>query len=229
MSVFSVIHLIIFSLSIVFSLIVLGLNAYFLSVMVPHQFYFIFSALGIATAVLTILTVLIMLIVDLIRHGAFTSMIVIELVWLLILSILWIVTAGVAAAGFSLYFPQGCIYATDDPTANAYCMELQAVLAFAYLNFFIFLGYTSTLLALSLIELSRGKSVWTSSVKESTFLAPNSGPVQQVPLAQYSGAPAPGYTGTSVSQPQQPGTYTSYSGPPAQSTLHAAPAVPASV
>ncbi|KAG0707551.1 hypothetical protein DFH29DRAFT_844631 [Suillus ampliporus] len=217
MTLFSMIRLILFSISIVFSLIVLGLDAYFLSVTVPLQFYFTFSALGVATAVLTILTVPIMLIVDLIRHGAVTSMIVVELVWLSILWVLWVATAGEAANGFNLYFPRGCIYATDDPTANAYCMELQAVQAFAFLNFFIFLGYTCTLLVLSIISASRGKSVWTSSVKQSTFLAPSSGPVQQVPLAQYSGAPAPGYTGTPVSQPQQPGTYTSYSGPPAQS------------
>jgi hypothetical protein len=47
------------ALTVAFSLIGLGLNAYFISLTVPY-FYFIFSALGVATAVLTILTVPIM-------------------------------------------------------------------------------------------------------------------------------------------------------------------------
>lgn len=216
MALFSVIRIGIFSLSIVFSLIVLGLNAYYISLTQP--LYFIFSALGVATALLTILTVPVMLIVDSIRRGAFTSMIVVELVWLFILWVLWVATAGEAAATFNYYFPRGCIYASVDPTANAYCMELQAIQAFAFLNFFIFLGYTGTLLVFAIIAGSRGNSVWTSSVKESTFFPKNSWPAQQqVPLAQYSGAPAAGYTGTPVSQPQQLGTYTSHSGMPPQS------------
>jgi hypothetical protein len=47
------------ALTIAFSLIASGLNAYFTSLTVPY-FHLIFSALGIATAVLTILTVPIM-------------------------------------------------------------------------------------------------------------------------------------------------------------------------
>jgi hypothetical protein len=217
MGFFSVSRIILFSLTITFSLIDLGLNAYFISLTVPY-FYFIFSALGVATAVLTILTVPIMLIVDFVRRGAFTSMIVFELLWLFVLAILWVATAGEAIYTFNYYYPRGCVYADVDPTDNTYCLELQAVEAFAFLNFFIFLGYACVLLVFSIIGSSRGNSVWTSSVKEATFLAQKSWPAQQqVPLNQYSGAPPTGYTGTPVSHPQQLGTYSTHSGTPAHS------------
>ncbi|KAG1813230.1 uncharacterized protein BJ212DRAFT_1367319 [Suillus subaureus] len=212
MGLFSVARITLFSLAIAFSLIGLGLNAYFLSLTVPDNFYFIFSALGVATAMLTIVTIPIMLIIDFTRRGAFTSMIVFELSWLFILAILWVATAGEAITTFNYYYPRGCVDTTD-PTYNAYCMELQAVEAFAFLNFFIFLGYTCVLLVFSIIGSSRGNNVWTRSVKEATFFAQKSWPAQQqVPLSQYSGAPPTGYT--PVSQPQQLGTYSTHSGTP---------------
>jgi hypothetical protein len=120
-----------------------------------------------------------------------------------------------------------------DSIDNTYCMEVQAVEAFAFLNFFIckvytvqveslpndvivVLGYTCVLLVFSIIGSTRGNTIWTRSVKEATFLAQKSWPVQQqVPLNQYSGAPPTGYTGTPVSQPQQLGTYHTHSGAPA--------------
>jgi hypothetical protein len=214
MGYFSVARITLFSITIAFSLIGLGLNAYFLSLTEPHDFYFIFSALGVATALLTIVTIPIMLILDFIRRGAFTSMIVFELSWLFVLAILWVTTAGEAVSTSNYYYPQGCV--ATDSIDNTYCMEVQAVEAFAFLNFFIFLGYTCVLLVFSIIGSTRGNTIWTRSVKEATFLAQKSWPVQQqVPLNQYSGAPPTGYTGTPVSQPQQLGTYHTHSGAPA--------------
>ncbi|KAG1850595.1 hypothetical protein DFJ58DRAFT_661969 [Suillus subalutaceus] len=196
------------ALTIAFSLIGLGLNAYFLSLTAPYDFYYIFTALDTATAVLTIVTIPIMLIVDFTRRGAFTSMIVFELSWLFILAILWVATAGETVAASNYYYPRGCV--DSDPTFNTYCIEMQVMEAFAFLNFFIFLGYTCVLLVFSIIGSSHGNSVWTRSVKEATFFAQKS---QQVPLDQYSGAPPTGYT--AVSQPQQLGTYGTQSGTPA--------------
>ncbi|KAG1754797.1 uncharacterized protein EDB91DRAFT_1095634 [Suillus paluster] len=207
MTLFSVVRISIFSLSIIFSLIEIGLNAYFISLTEP--LYFIFSALGVATcASLSLVSVVHRLIVDFIATWGFH-------LHDFILWVLWVATAGEATYAFNYYFPRGCIYATYDPTYNTYCMEVQAVQAFAFLNFIMLLFYTCTLLVLSIIAANNGRSVWTSSVKASAFFA-SSGPVQQVPLTQYSGVPIPtaGYTGTPV---QQPGNYTSYSGTPAQS------------
>ncbi|KAG2138660.1 uncharacterized protein EDB93DRAFT_1299074 [Suillus bovinus] len=232
MGLFSVARITLFSLAIAFSLIALGLDAYFVSLTVPHNFYFVFSALGVATAVLTILTIPIMLILDFIRRGAVTSMIIFELSWLFILAILWVATAGEAVSTFNYYYPQGCDYRSgtwiSDTISNhaqslpgsdveTYCMELQAVEAFAFLNFFIFLGYTAVLLVFSIIGSSRGNGVWMYSVKEAKFLSQNSSRVQQqVPLSQYSGAPPTGYA------PVQLGTYSNHSGTPGQS-VHTQP------
>lgn len=194
MGFFSVARIVLFSMTIAFSVIGLGLNAYFLSLTMPDGFYFIFSVLGLVTTLLTIITIPIMLIVDFVRRGAFTSMIVFELSWLFTLAILWVATAGDAISTSNYYYPRGCV--DTNPTVNAYCMELQAVEAFAFLNFFILLGYTCVLLVFSIIGSSRGNDVWTRSVKEATFFVEKSWPVQQqVPLNQYSGTP--------VSQPQQ--------------------------
>ncbi|KAG2367718.1 hypothetical protein BDR07DRAFT_1392757 [Suillus spraguei] len=198
MGFFSVARIVLFSITIAFSVIELGLNAYFLSLTVPDDFYFIFSVLGLVTTLLTIITIPIMLIVGFVRRGAFTSMIVFELSWLFTLTILWVATAGDAISTSNYYYPQGCV--DTNPTVNAYCMELQAVEAFAFLNFFIFLGYTCVLLVFSIIGSSRGNDVWTRSVQEATFFAQKSWS-GQVPLNQYSGAPPTGLT--PVSQPQQ--------------------------
>ncbi|KAG1793865.1 uncharacterized protein HD556DRAFT_1308338 [Suillus plorans] len=212
---FSVARITLFSTAIAFSLIALGLNAYFISLTVPDDFYFTFSALGLATAMLTLFTIPVMLIVDFIRRGAFTSMVVFELSWLFLLAILWVATAGEAVSTFNFYYPQGCIY-TDGSDAETYCLELQAVEAFAFLNFFIFLGYTGVLLAFSIIGSTRGNGVWTYSVKEATFLGQKSQPIQQqVPLSQYSGVPPTGYA--PAVQPQQLGTYSTHSGTSPQS------------
>jgi len=205
----SMARIILFSLSIVFAVIELGINAYFLSLTAPG--YYIFSVLGMATSLLTILTIPIMLIVDVMRRGAFTSMIVVELVWLFILWVLWVATGGEAAYTFNFYFPDGCIYANIYPTINAYCNEVQAVEAFAFLNFLIFLIYTVLLLVFSIIASSRGQNVWMSSVKESTFFAPSSGLAQpQVPLTQYSGSPVTEHKG--IPPPQHFGNYNGYNG-----------------
>ncbi|KAG1828173.1 hypothetical protein EV424DRAFT_1536931 [Suillus variegatus] len=205
---FSVARITLFSLAIAFSLIGLGLNAYFISLTVSYDFYFTFSALGLATAMLTLFTIPVMLIIDFVRRGAFTSMVVFELSWLFTLAILWVATAGEAVSTFNFYYPRGCIYA-DGTEAETYCLELQAVEAFAFLNFFIFLGYTGVLLVFSIIGSTRGNGVWTYSVKEATFLGQKSQPIQQqVPLSQYSGAPPTGYA--PVVQPRQLGTYNTH-------------------
>ncbi|KAG1769144.1 hypothetical protein EV702DRAFT_1142624 [Suillus placidus] len=218
MGSFSWFRITVFSLSIPCSLIGLGLNAYSVSLTEPY-FYFIFSALGVATAVLTILTIPIMLIVDFIRRGAFTSMIIFELSWLFTLAILSFATSAESVSTSNSYFPRGCVYANTDPTANKYCMELLMLGTFAFSNFIMFLSYTCILLVFSIIGSSRGNSVWTYSVKDATFFGQNNSwhVRQQVPLNQYSGAPPTGYTGTPVSQPQQLGTHNTHSGTPAQS------------
>lgn len=217
MGVFYVARVIVLVLSVVFSLIVMGLSAHLISVTEEYYaLYFVFCALGIATAGLTVLTVPAMLIIDVLRRGAFTSMVVVELVWLFVLWVLWVATAGEAVSAGNFYFPSGCVY-DRYPTVNQACREIQAVEAFAFLAFFVLLGYTIVLLVFTCIAAARGNSLWLKSVKESTFLAPSStAPPPPQPMGQYQGSATPQYQ-VPVQQPQYTGasSHPQYSGSPA--------------
>ncbi|KAI9570204.1 hypothetical protein HD554DRAFT_2170379 [Boletus coccyginus] len=167
-----------------FSLIELAISANLTSQ--TEQFYAVtatFTALGIAVGVISVLTLPVMLIVDIIRRGAFTSMIVVELGWLGVLWILWVATAGESISEFNYVFPLGCIY--NDSTVNGMCQEVQAITAFSFLNFIILLLYTGVLSVMAVVAAARGQGVWLSSVKES--FGASAGPTQHS-MTQYSTA-----------------------------------------
>ncbi|KAI6047989.1 hypothetical protein EDC04DRAFT_42145 [Pisolithus marmoratus] len=209
MGAFYVARVVALAVSVVFSVIVLGLSAHLISLTEKYYaFYFIFGALGIATAVLTIFTVPVMLIIDVVRRGAFTSMVIVELIWLFVLWVLWVATAGEAVSAAELYFSAGCVY--ENSLVNQACHEIQAVEAFSFLVFFILLGYTIVLLVFTCIAAARGNSLWLKSVRESNFLAPSpTAPPPPQPMGQYPGTVAPQYQ----VPPQQP-QYTGASGQP---------------
>ncbi|KIL01012.1 hypothetical protein PAXRUDRAFT_821019 [Paxillus rubicundulus Ve08.2h10] len=212
MGAISVIRIVVLALSTVFSVVVLGLAAHLLW-LTSYWFaiYFIFCALGVAAAGLSLLTLPVMLVTDFIRRGAFTSMVVVELVWLFILWILWVATAAEAVNTSTYYFPYGCIDG-GDPIVLQACHEVQAIEAFSFLVFIILLVYTVLLLISALVAASRGDRVWLSSVRETTFFRSSNPPAQQHPMGQYNGTPAPQhqavpqqYVGTPV-QPQYIGS-----------------------
>ncbi|KIM70151.1 hypothetical protein SCLCIDRAFT_12726 [Scleroderma citrinum Foug A] len=217
MGFFTIFRIVMLALSVTFSVIVAGLSADLISLTEEYyNLYFTFAALGIATAGLTIFTIPVMLMVDFIRRGAFTSMILVELIWFFILWVLWVATAGEAVTAANTYFPQGCIYA-DYPLVNQACHEIQAVEAFSFLAFFVLLGYTIVLLVFACIAASRGNLPWFSSVKETSFLAPASMAPPTQAMGQYPGA-QPQYTAPVQPQysPVSPQTQPYYSPHPGQ-------------
>ncbi|KIO06878.1 hypothetical protein M404DRAFT_416562 [Pisolithus tinctorius Marx 270] len=219
MGVFHIARIIVLALLVVFSLIVVGLSGHLISLTEEYYaFYFVFCALGIATAVLTIFTVPVMLVVDVVRRGAFTSMIIVELVWLSVLWVFWVATAAEAVSAGNISFPSGCVY-EKYATVNGACREIQAVEAFSFLAFFVLLGYTIVLLVFTCIAASRGNSLWLKSVKDSTFLAPSpTAPPPPQPMGHYQGTPAGQYQ-VPVQQPQYTGVsgQHQYTGSPASS------------
>ncbi|KAF5388246.1 hypothetical protein D9615_000024 [Tricholomella constricta] len=200
----------------VFSLIVLALSAHLINTTTTfYGGYFSFSALGVATAVLTMLTLPVMLAVDNMRKGAFTSMIIVELAWLGFLWVLWLSSAATASQ-VSLFVFGGPTCGSRSSRLSTACREASAIQAFSYLNWFILFGYIGTLLAFSIMAATRGyKRVWFQSVKDTEFNAPpvpTAPVVQPIQTQQYAptntgvtqqayppGSPAPGWTG----QPQQ--------------------------
>ncbi|KAG6380821.1 hypothetical protein JVT61DRAFT_5206 [Boletus reticuloceps] len=166
MGVFSLVRIAVLGVTTLFSIIVLAISAHLIS---QTQQYFgvtvTFSSLAVAVAVISLLTLPVMLVVDFIRSGAFTSMIVVELAWLYTLCILWVATAGQTVTGFGFDVSSSCDFL--NPILNGACQSAQAIEAFSFLNFIILFLYASVLSVMAVVAATRGQSVWLSSVKES--------------------------------------------------------------
>ncbi|GLB33399.1 hypothetical protein LshimejAT787_0102830 [Lyophyllum shimeji] len=201
-----------FGAVILFSLIIIALCGHITNTTTTFLGgYFTFAAMGIATAVLSLLSLLTMLVVDNMRKGAFTSMIIVEIGWLGLLWVLWLTTAALTSQ-LGVFTGSSCH--TRNSTANTLCREISAVQAFAHLAWLVLFGYLGALITFSLIAANRGYNrVWFQSVKETEFNAPpvHQQPMQQPMQTQYlpaqntgvsyppQGSPAPGWAG----QPQQ--------------------------
>ncbi|KAK7058061.1 hypothetical protein R3P38DRAFT_2844201, partial [Favolaschia claudopus] len=176
------------SASLIFTLIVLGIAADLTSTSLKFlNVYFTFAALGIATAVLSLLTLPLMIWLDITRPGGPTSMIIVEMPWLFFLSILWLATGAQAAQVRSIGFWFACADLGDglDSIDAGACHEMSALEAFAFLNWLLLMGYALTLLIMSLVAANRKQTnVWTSSVANAPF---------------GSGAPDAGVGGTTTS------------------------------
>ncbi|RDX47605.1 hypothetical protein OH76DRAFT_721542 [Lentinus brumalis] len=128
--------------------------------------YYAFAALGVATGGLTMLSLPVILIIDLLRKGAFTSLVVVELSWLGILWVLWLATAALTVDSTS------AVFSTCDFILNQLCHETQAIEAFSFLAWIALLAYTILLLIVALVNASRGAPMWKSTVAASGGIAP---------------------------------------------------------
>lgn len=193
MGLFSTARLVVLVTSIVFATIVLGLAADLVSITESNAgLYWNFSALGVATAVLTFVTLIFMVVIDAYRRGAFTSRVVVEAVWLSILWVLWLSTGAYAAYTDSLVFiGSDCSFV--NPTASLVCGEFKAIEAFSFLTWIILMGYTGTLIVFAFIGQSRGNNSWTTTVRDASFLAHPApkGPIDGTPMEQHYAPPTP--------------------------------------
>jgi hypothetical protein len=137
-----------------------------------------FSVIGIATGILTLLTLPVFVIVDLIRKGAFTSMILTELITSTILWVLYLTTGALASHAFVGITGCSSLSVADGYPANAEtaCQDGMAVEALSFLSMAILIVYSFVLLVFTFIATSRGNNVWTSSVKDTNFFAPTAEP-----------------------------------------------------
>lgn len=182
--------------------------------------FFSFAALGIATGILTLLTLPAMLAVSLIRKGAITSMIVVEIAWTWFLWILWLSVGGSTA---SIYLIGNCgRYSGFAGSVEAACNESTAIAAFGFLSWILLMAYNAALITLTFRQHLRGNSgVWTRDIIETDFNAPgnttqvvydnkvNPGFAPQYPPAQM-GTPVAAtqpYPQSPYAQPQATGSY----------------------
>jgi hypothetical protein len=183
-----------------------------------YGFYYPFSALGIATAFLTLLTLPPMLFLSIKRKGAVTSMISIEVAWTWFLWILWLSTGGNAAGynlvgcGGSYYYDYyyGSYYSSSSYGGS--CREAQALTAFAFLGWIMLFAYNIALISFVVRLHMRGHTnVWTGYITETDFTAApahgnTAGVMQHDPkfapqypassvssAGPYPGSPNPGY------------------------------------
>jgi len=201
MAVIYFLRTIAFLTSVALSVIVLGV-ASDLTDFTTHAFipfYWSFQALAIATAVLTLLTLPIMLIVDLMRPGTWLSKIVVELAWVFILWVLWLATAGSTSTVNATLLSHDCTrYPGRSSTA---CSEIQVTEAFAFINWLLLLSYTVLVLTFSVSSAIKGQVVWFLSVRE----AWHSDRADDVPMAVASpfitGMPSASQNGHLYPQP----------------------------
>ncbi|KAI0069104.1 hypothetical protein BV25DRAFT_94285 [Artomyces pyxidatus] len=170
MGLFYIARLVTLATSLVFSIIVLGLAADMISITEEYlDSYYIFSALAVATAVLTFVTVLPMIVIDLFRRGAFSSWVVLEVSWLSILWVLWLSTAAYATwTDGQVFIGSSCSFV--DSTVSLVCNEFKAVEAFAYLTWILLMAYSVTLFAFAIKGQTLGNKTWTNTVRDATFL-----------------------------------------------------------
>jgi len=167
--------------------------------------YYPFSALGIATALLTLSTLPAMLFLSIKRKGAVTSMIAIEVGWTWFLWILWLSTGGNAASysilgcGGTYYYSYYTSY-TYSSSDGGSCPEAQALIAFSFLGWFMLFAYNITLISFAARLHMRGHArVWNGFITETDF---NAGPAHgNTAGVTHDPKFAPQYPASTVSSP----------------------------
>jgi len=144
------------------------------------------TGLALAISIITLITLGPMLIIDLLRSGAMSSWILIEVIVVGVLSILWLATGADAAAYTDGVVPNCSVF--DDTNVDVglvsvnlgvlgtLCRSYQAIEAFAFLNWLLLMGYAITLVVLTFMSSNRGNSgVWKSSVRQTDFMGGSPG------------------------------------------------------
>jgi len=206
MAFISVLRIVVLCTSIVFAVIALGLSAHLTSLIKALDGQTVpFTALALATACLTILTLPIMLVMEFVREGSFTSMVSVELIWIGILWIMWLALGADGVDSARPVFPHGCVELFFEEL-DLICHESMSIVAFSFLNFILLFGYSATLLVFAIIGAGRGQTVWTSSVKRANFLAPvntktnttmSSRSYKDIPMQQQQASRGAGHVGSS--------------------------------
>jgi hypothetical protein len=167
----SIVRAVIFATTISFAVIVMSISASLISLTEP-LFYYKFSALSLSTALLTIFTVIPMLVIDKLRQGSIFSYIIVEISWFSLLWVLWLSSGSYAAwtdGQIIDAYPgeSSCDFRNFSvPGAVQGCQEIKAITAFSFLLWIMLMGYSVTLLALAIRAQERGKSAWTTGVRD---------------------------------------------------------------
>jgi len=112
------------------------------------------------------------LVVDRLRQGSIFSYIVVEIVWLSILWVLWLITGSYAAWTdgqliAALPSESSCDFGLFADSNDAQiCHEIKAIMAFSFHAWILLMSYTVMLMVLAIRAKGRGNSAWTTGVRD---------------------------------------------------------------
>jgi len=175
MGLIQIIRLAAFGTVIIFSLVVMGLTAHLDAALNEGDIYFVNFALAIS--VLSQFTIIPIIIIERVCEGAITSLIIVELIWVGLLWVLWLVS-GSSSATLGI----GEFVCNQDYLSAAVwsvCNQVYAITTFSFLNWVILMGWFSTLLVFGF----RGKH-WYSSVSRTDITKRNTGIIRDAPVTQ---------------------------------------------
>jgi hypothetical protein len=190
-SAINITRFVIIGVVLAFSLGVLAVGAHILAVVnvVADPITLDFVNLAIAISALTVVTMVPMLIISILRKGAFVNYVAVEFTWLSILWILWLASAGLSTNDVT-YSPS-CNFVFVVRTGTIACQEPLILQGFAWVNWIILFGYTILLLVLAIIQQVRGNSVWIKSINEVDLFAPRRLTPEQIAAEQKYGPAHP--------------------------------------
>ncbi|KAF8896062.1 hypothetical protein BD779DRAFT_559708 [Infundibulicybe gibba] len=176
MSFISVLRIVVLSLCLLLGLAILGITAHITALTTPSStgdpIFFDFEGLGLVTGSLSTIFIPTMLVLGAIRHGAFLSMIAVELCVLGLIWVLWLANAAVLTEWSQIFFPDGCGVFISGSLDFTVCQEFFALKGLSFTSWLLLMIYSGILLVLALVSRSRGDRVWTVSVSQATFSAP---------------------------------------------------------
>ncbi|KZO99418.1 hypothetical protein CALVIDRAFT_534407 [Calocera viscosa TUFC12733] len=127
--------------------------------------------LGIATAVLTIISAIPVLVIDFFRKGVFTSWTAVELGWVGVLWVLWLATGADAASIATVACEVFCVNDGFGDNfcsgSGSICSQIRAVAAFGFIGFFILVAIWVWTLVIAIRAHNVGdQHVWTTPAYE---------------------------------------------------------------
>ncbi|KAJ1308541.1 hypothetical protein OPQ81_004242 [Rhizoctonia solani] len=174
MALFDTLRLVSFATVLAFSLIVLGISGYWVSLLEGVATSLATSSsFSLAVSVITWAFMFPVLLVSTLRRGSFLSWVAMELGICGFLWVLWLASAAYTtsmSAGITL----NCDLALT-AAVESVCRQYQAIQAFSWLNWLILFAYLVLVIIFAVKAMNKGQSVWTMEIADLSAAVSGSG------------------------------------------------------